>query len=232
VRGENQKQNVVLGVIPLAALASTLARPSIVCTSAFLRIVLHVDRAAPETAATPVLRRSPRLKTRLDRRKPMDTTLTCEHPPTACTGRDRRRNSQNKSDEGRAEPADSNVDAQLHQAISFTGHVKEPDPLCAQPVEYPRLSASNGTSQPFLLHTPFIPACLNDTPRFAAITLVAPGERFKALAIWTRLVSFRHRLQCANGLLLTTRDELAFSPSPYRLAPFFLRAGLYHSNDV
>src|SRR5262249_16374092 len=30
-----------------------------------------------------------------------------------------------------------NVDAQLHQGKSSTGHMKEPNPLCARPVERP-----------------------------------------------------------------------------------------------
>jgi hypothetical protein len=72
---------------------------------------------------------------------------------------------------------------------------------------------------------------LSDTPSFAAITLVAPGEDFKALAILaTPCLSFAIVFN-VRTLLLTTRDELVFSSSPYRLAPF-LEPGLYHSKDV
>ena len=46
----NQKQNVVLGVHPIGCRLQCLGQTLDRCASAFLRIVLHVDRTAPETA--------------------------------------------------------------------------------------------------------------------------------------------------------------------------------------
>ena len=58
---------------------------------------------------------------------------------------------------------------------------------------------------------PIYPRVLKDIPRFAAITLVAPGERFNALAIFLTPVCPAPLFSTFEWLPLTTHDELLFS---------------------
>src|SRR5207244_4218647 len=51
--------------------------------------------------------------------------------------RNRRRNGQHKSEEGRAEPAGPTWMHGFTRAFLSTGHVKEPDPPGARPVKHP-----------------------------------------------------------------------------------------------
>src|SRR5882672_5323617 len=107
VRGENQKQNVVVGVHPIGRRLQGHGQAFNRCTSAFLRIVLHIDRAAPETA---------RYDLCCTGRLASKHALIAEkaeghyaHLASILNGvhrRNRRRDRQNESDERRAEPAD------------------------------------------------------------------------------------------------------------------------------
>src|SRR5260370_41127154 len=58
VRGENQKQNVVLGVQPIGCDLQRLGQGVDRCTSALLGIVLHVDRASVEAVRYDLCRAS------------------------------------------------------------------------------------------------------------------------------------------------------------------------------
>jgi hypothetical protein len=68
-------------------------------------------------------------------------------------------------------------------------------------------------------------------PRFAAITLVAPGERFNALAILATpclslAIVFNVRTSSFDHARLTTFFFLAIS------VPFFENRGLYHGKTI
>src|SRR5262245_25230038 len=101
------KNNMSLSAsISLAAACNDVARVSIVCTSAFFRIVLHVDRTAPETVRHDLC---------CTGRLPSKHALIAEkaeghHADLASTlngvHRPGQRDSQNQSDERCREPAD------------------------------------------------------------------------------------------------------------------------------
>ena len=75
------------------------------------------------------------------------------------------------------------------------------------------------------------PRVLNDTPRFAAITLVAPGERFNALAIFVTpclslAIDFNNR---RSSLVHVRRIRFFF----FGISVPFLRTGLVsHQNEL
>jgi len=117
VRGENQKQNVVVGVHPVGRRLQGHGQAFNRCTSAFLRIVLHVDRGAPETA-----RYDPCCAGRLVSKHALIAEKAEGHHAHLASildgvhRRNRRRNDQNKSNERSADPADPTW---IH---SFTRH--------------------------------------------------------------------------------------------------------------
>jgi hypothetical protein len=108
------------------------------CTSAFLRIVLHVDRAAPETA---------RYDLCCTRRLASKHALIAEkaeghhaHLASILNGvhrRNRRRNGQHKSDYRRADSVGPTWMHSFTRAFLSTGHVKSPILLPRNPVEHP-----------------------------------------------------------------------------------------------
>jgi hypothetical protein len=93
--------------MPLAAACNDMASGFDRCTSAVLRIVLHVDRAAPETA-----RYNLRCTTRLSFKHALIAEKAEGHHADLANTLDgvhrrtRRRDSQNQSEERCSEPAD------------------------------------------------------------------------------------------------------------------------------
>src|SRR5882724_8054257 len=107
VRGEYQKQNIVLGVHPIGCHLQGRGQAFDRCTSASLRIVLHLDRAVPEAV---------RYDLRCAGRLAFKHALIAEkaeghyaHLASILNGarrRNRRHDDQNKSDDRRPEPTD------------------------------------------------------------------------------------------------------------------------------
>src|SRR6266851_3462112 len=107
VRGENQKQNVVLGVQPIGCDLQRLGQGVDRCTSALLGIVLHVDRASVEAVRYDLCRASSLAsKHALVAEKAEGHHAHLASILNGAHRRNRRRDDQNKSDERRGEPAD------------------------------------------------------------------------------------------------------------------------------
>ncbi len=119
VRGEYQKQNIVLGVHPIGCHLQGRGQAFDRCTSASLRVVLHLDRAVPE-AVRYDLRCAGRLAFK-HALIPKKAERHYAHLASILNGMrrgNRRREDQNKSDERRASDA-----ANAH--VTIRNHVME-----------------------------------------------------------------------------------------------------------